>query len=178
MVGLANDIITFLMVRKSDGKTYELKEFRRKRTLTQNAYYWVLVGKIADAIHERKSVVHNTLLRDYGQIEMLDGKAIRMPIPDTDAAEHQALCSDTFHIRPTSQVREGKDKTMYRTYVLLRGSSEYNTAEMKYLLDGCIQEAKQQGIETLTPSELEDMRQHEIQLEKKQRLRHTGSSKT
>ena len=42
--------------------------------------------------------------------------------------------------------------------LMLRGSSDYNTYEMSKLIDGCVQEAKYLGIETLTPEELERMK--------------------
>ena len=65
--------------------------------------------------------------------------------------------SATFHLRPTSSVMEGNNGILYRVWVLMRGSSTYNTAEMRQLLDGLIDEAKQIGIETLPEEELERM---------------------
>lgn len=46
---------------------------------------------------------------------------------------------------------------MYRTYMMLRGSHEYDTREMSQLIDGLISECREVGIETLTPGELERM---------------------
>jgi hypothetical protein len=43
----------------------------------------------------------------------------------------------------------------YRFWV---GSSAYNTEEMTIFVDGVISEAKEMGIETLTPDELAEMR--------------------
>ena len=51
------------------------------------------------------------------------------------------------------------DGKAYRVYLLLRGSHTYNTAEMSSLIDGTVQDAKEQGIETATPDELERMKQ-------------------
>ena len=47
---------------------------------------------------------------------------------------------------------------MYRTYMMLRGSSDYDTREMSELIDGTVSEAKQMGIETLPPHEIERMK--------------------
>lgn len=47
----------------------------------------------------------------------------------------------------------------YRVYLLLRGSHTYNTQEMSRLIDGTIQDAKEQGIETATPDELRRMKE-------------------
>ena len=38
------------------------------------------------------------------------------------------------------------------------GSSTYNTKEMSVLIDGVVSEAKEMGIETLSPAELERMK--------------------
>lgn len=169
MTGKAQDIILWLYAQDRD-KVWDIKEHKEKRSLDSNSYYWVLVTKLADKLHLSKIRVHNMMLRSYGQIELIDDKACYIVIPDTDAAYESALEADTYHIKPTSQVKEGKDGSMYRTYMLLRGSSTYNTHEMSILLDGLIQEAKQQGIETLPPAELERIRVYELQVEKKQSL--------
>ena len=72
-------------------------------------------------------------------------------------AEETALEAESFHIRPTSQVKQGKDGKMYRTYTVLAGSSTYDTKEMSELINGLVSECKEQGIETLTPDELARM---------------------
>ena len=68
-----------------------------------------------------------------------------------------ALEAETFHIRPTSQVKQGKDGKAYRTYTVLAGSSTYDTKEMSELINGLVAECKEQGIETLPPEELARM---------------------
>ena len=50
---------------------------------------------------------------------------------------------------------------------MLRGSHDYNSSEMATLVSGIVQEAKQLGIETLTPAELEQMRYMEQQAEER-----------
>lgn len=45
-----------------------------------------------------------------------------------------------------------KEFTHYKIY---KGSSEYNTLEMSILLDGVVQDAKEQGIQVLSASELD-----------------------
>lgn len=41
----------------------------------------------------------------------------------------------------------------------MRGSHTYNTAEMSKLIDGTVSEAKELGIETMTPDQIEEMKQ-------------------
>ena len=44
-------------------------------------------------------------------------------------------------------------------YVLLEHSRFYDSKEMSVLIDGTVQEAKAQGIDTLTPGEIEELKQ-------------------
>lgn len=178
MTGKAEQIILYLYAQDRD-KVWEVKEHKGKRRLTQNSYYWALCGKVANVLHMSKYRVHNLTLRDYGQDVYIGGELVRTPIPDTEEAEEQTLESQTYHIRPTAQVKEGRDGKMYRTYIVMRGSSDYNTAEMGHLLDGMIAEAQAQGIETIPPHELERIREYErIQEQKKQCLRDNAESAT
>lgn len=160
MIGNALQVIRWLSTQKQD-VLWEIKKHRKGRTLSQNAYYWQLCGQIADALRLPKEQVHNEMLRSYGQVDRIAGQLITVPIPDTDKAEQEVLRSMKYHLMPTSQVRTGAKGQLYRTYVALKGSHELNTEEMGILLDGTIQEAKQLDIETLTPAELEVIRNHE-----------------
>jgi len=137
---------------------WEIKKKSEKRTLTQNSYYWVLLSKVAESLGNSKNVQHNLILRDYGQRVIVDGHTVLTPIPDTDEAAEAVLKAETYHLKPTSQVKEGTDGIMYRTHVLLKGSHELDTREFKYLLDGLIKEAENLGIETLTPAERERLK--------------------
>ena len=136
----------------------EIKKYSKKKSTKANAYYWQLLSKLAEVMGTSKPFMHNRMLRKYGQAEVLDGKTVFLVIPDTDEAENDALEAETFHIKPTSQVKEGKDGVMYRTYTMLRGSSEYNSYEMSKLIDGLVAECKENGIETLPQHELERMK--------------------
>lgn len=157
MIGNALQVIRWLSAQNQTDE-WEIKKYRRKRSLSQNAYYWQLIGQIADALRLPKEQVHNEMLRSYGQCDRIAGKLVTVPIPDTEKAEQEVLRSMKYHLKPTAQVRSGAKGVLYRTYVVLKGSHELNTEEMTVLLDGTIEEAKAVGIETLTPSELEAMR--------------------
>jgi hypothetical protein len=145
-------------VKDVDKLDVKMTKYRKKRSLDANAYYWQLLTKFAQKQDMSIPFAHNYFLRRYGQIEIFDGKAVYVVIPDTDEAEEKIFEADTYHLRPTSQVKEGKDGVMYRTYMMLRGSSDYDTKEMSKLIDGLVTEAKENGIETLPPEELERMK--------------------
>lgn len=134
----------------------DIKQYRPKRSLDANAYYWTLVGKLSKVIDRSSASVHNYMLSHYGVPETIDDRLVYLSLPDTESAQKKAEEAETFHIRPTSQVISGKDGKMYRTYMLIRGSSSYNSEEMARLIEGMIQECREVGIpdyEIMTPDE-------------------------
>ena len=133
-----------------------LKKWRDKRSLTANAYYWVLVSKIADNIKQPQSLVHNLLLRRYGVLDIVEGDSLTVFVPDTEEAENEILLKETYHLRPTSKVIDGK-KGKLRAYRIMLGSSFYDTKQFSTLLDGTISECQSMGIETLPDDEIERM---------------------
>lgn len=158
--------ITFEVIQDISGQIQSLqdkqlritaKQWREKRSLDANAYYWALIAKLSEAMHISKPRAHNLMLRRYGQNLTIDGHGAYIRIPDTEKAEEMALEASEYHIRPTSQVVTGNDGVNYRTYIMLMGSSQYDTAEMSHLIDGLVDECKALGIETLPPDELARM---------------------
>ena len=164
MTGTAQAVVNFLLNQISEGgagKLWEIKEHRSQRTLTQNAYYWVLLTKLADKLEVSKPELHNRMLRDYGQPAIVDRKLVYTYLPDTDEAEAQILAQEKYHLRPTSAIMLNNKGEPLRAYMLLRGSSDYDVDEMSILVDGLVHEAEQHRIEVLTPRELEMMRDNE-----------------
>ena len=143
-------------LEKLKGKklTVEIKQYREKRSLDANAYYWQLLTQLADALNISKPAAHNRMLRQYGQLMIIDEQAVYTVLPDTEEAEKAINAAETYHLKPTSQVKQGKGGKMYRTYMMLRGSSDYDTKEMSLLINGLVEECKEQGIETIPPDEL------------------------
>lgn len=139
-------------------KTVEIiiKEKKHKRSLDANSYYWVLEGKLADALRISKAHLHNILLSRYGQIFTIEGRTAYFEIPETEESQRTMEESTTLHLRPTCELTE-IDGVTYRTYQMLRGSHTYDTTEMAILIDGLVSECKEQGIETATPEEIERM---------------------
>ena len=132
-----------------------VKQYRKKRSLDANAYFHVLVGKIAEVTGNSKPAIKNILLAKYGQYAMDDKGIIYMIIrEDLDVSEREDI-----HLSPTSAIKELDDGKLYRVYRLMRGSHEYDTAEMSKLIDGTVSEAKELGIETITPNQLREMKE-------------------
>lgn len=135
----------------------EIKPYRKRRSLDANGYYWQLLGQLADTLRIPKNELHNRMLRQYGQLMIIDDQAVYTVLPDTEEAEKAIAGAETYHLKPTSQVKKGKGGRMYRTYMMIRGSSDYDTKEMSLLIGGLVEECKEQGIETMTSEELERM---------------------
>ena len=135
----------------------KLSEHKAKRSLDANAYYWLLIGKLSKVLRISTNYCHNVMLRRYGTLALMDETPVYLLIPDTDEAMKKADESETFHIKPTSNVREGNDGKMYRTYMLLKGSHEYDTAEMAALISGLRDECTQVGIPVETPDEIANL---------------------
>lgn len=151
------DTAEALALSQAEDLDVEIRKKRKKRSLDANAYYWKLASEAADALHVSKPYIHNCLLRKYGQIEIIDGQGVYIVLPDTESAQKSVDEAQTYHLKPTSQVKPGRGGIMYRTYMMLKGSSEYDTKEMAHLIDGLVSECREMGIETIPPQELERM---------------------
>lgn len=142
---------TYLNSEFLDGRELDLslKEFIPKRSLNANAYMWALISKIAEAMRISQDEVYHKVLCDYGTYDT-DGGVTQILSIRADAKLTGWLY---IHTKPIKTVDlEGKKFTHY---ALIKGSSDYNTKEMSFLLDGVIYEAKELGIEVMTPEELE-----------------------
>lgn len=165
--GRKNDLIVWLVGQPDDATIYEVKEKKEGRTLTQNAYYWTLLGKIAERLRMSRTECHNRMLREYGKPWLDEDDQITVKYkPDTEEAFEKMMRSDAYHLAQTTKTKTGKDGTVYRRWVLLLPSHLMNTEEMSVLVDGAVEEAKALGIETLPPYKLEEIRRRDEQKER------------
>lgn len=137
--------------------TIKVSKATKKRSLDANSYYWLLLGRLSKALKISNPHCHNLMLRRYGVDEDFDGQVAYWVLPDTEEAERKANEAETYHIRPTSQVQEGKDGVMYRTYILLKGSHDYSREEFTALLEGLIDECRHVGIETKCQEDIDSL---------------------
>lgn len=149
-------------LRNKEKLRIRIVQYRAKRSLDANAYYWTLLTKFAYTIGLSNPEAHNMILCGYGQPEIFDDKAVYVTIPDTEEAEKKVKNATDYHLCPTSQVRRGNDDVIYRTYRLLRGSRTYDTKEMARMIDGLVTCCKEAGIpetEIVTPNEKEILKE-------------------
>jgi hypothetical protein len=124
--------------------TIEAKQFRRKRSLNANAYAWKLITEIADVLRASKDDIYLQMLKRYGQSELI---SVLTHIPIGGYVKYYEQAGES--------TLNGKAFTHYRVY---KGSSEFDTREMAVLIDGIVSEAKELGIPTETPDEIERMK--------------------
>lgn len=127
----------------------EITKYREKRSRDANAYFHVLVNKIAAVQGLSDTEVKRLLVIDYGALERDEaGKKVGAKVPaSVDITQYYpyARCYDTV-------TENGKEYTCYLFY---KRTHTLNTKEMARLIDGAVKEAKALGIETLPPHELE-----------------------
>ena len=135
---------------------FEVKPYREKRSLSANAYYQVLVDKIADKMNLPRDEVHRRMLNDYGTWEYnADGSPKWVILPDNEPLPNDGYYFDTKAKVSVKGTKSGEE--MGHAYIVIRGSHTYNSVEMKRLIDGIVQEAQNLEIETRTPAEIEQM---------------------
>lgn len=139
MIGTPLELIAWLTSQPE--KKYEITEYHEKRSLSANAYAWVLINKIADVLRKSKEEVYFQMLKDYGQSEFV---SVKTNINVKGFFKYYEEWGRGFV--------DGKEFTHYKVF---KGSSEYDSKEMAILIDGIIQEAQNLGIETITPAEKE-----------------------
>ena len=60
-----------------------IKEWRERRSLDANAYYWTLLAKLAEVLKMSRPSLHNFLLRRYGEDEDIEGQTVYLILPDS-----------------------------------------------------------------------------------------------
>ena len=129
----------------------ECKEYRKKRSLDANSYAWLLIGKIADVLRTSKEEIYIKMLTRYGQRE----KQLISIIAEEEALKMIYRAVDNHCCEVGESELNGKT---FKHLAILIGSSQYDSKQMGILIDGIISEAKELDIETMTPSEIAELK--------------------
>lgn len=122
-----------------------------KRSNNANKYFHTLVGKIAEKDVRSKAWTKNLMICRYGQPELLPDESPM--VYKTNAPYEYMMELETLHTIPVKFSEEnGQEIGFYKIY---RGSHTYDSYEMSKLIEGTVAEAKERGIETMAPMELE-----------------------
>jgi hypothetical protein len=148
MIGKPEELVRWLFNQDKE-KVFEIKEHKLKRSLNANAYCWVLMNKIADAIKSTKEEVYREYIKNKGIFRL-----ITMNKEATDTFIRVWQEKGLGWICDTS---ESKYEGMVDV-VAYYGTSSYNTKQMANFIDYVVDEAKNLGIETLPPDEIERLK--------------------
>ena len=153
MTAVVGGDIKTLSQAKIKPEEYELiiRKKTHKRSLDANSYYWLLVNKLARVMGISDDELHRKMLEDYGVFDTKDGEIVTF----TARADIEV----SKFVKYTKVLATGRINGLQAVkYGVLKGSSEMNSKEFSDLLDGLIHECKEQGIETLPPHELEQIK--------------------
>ena len=145
-VPVANELIDFL--NNNTVVQADVKKESKKRSLDSNAYAWVLMSKIAEKQGISKDEVYEQMLQDYPRFYEDEQGCIAITVKkDVDMSK---VGGHWF------RYKESKDGN-FVSYLMIKGSSEYDTKEMSHFIDMIVYEAKEHGIETMTPNQIAEM---------------------
>ena len=140
-----NAVNNLLKIADKNPLEAKIQPLKSKRSTDANSYMWVLCDKIADAIHATKEEVYRKAIREVGVFNDVAITKHALPyLIETWTSRGVGWLVDTFD----SKLDGCKRVRLYT------GSHQYDTKQMSRLIDYIVEEAKELGIETLTPNEL------------------------
>lgn len=122
----------------------EIKGWKETRSKDANAYFHLLVGKIAEALGLGLEEVKKQMVEEYGT------ELCKARVPQD--ADIESI------YKYVKLIGESKGtKQPCNDWIIFKPTHTLDTKEMARLIDGVVHEAKQLGIETRTPNELAEM---------------------
>lgn len=142
--GTKTEISQFLYKLDKDTK-YDIKidKHRNKRSLDANAYSWALQTEIANVLRISKEEVHFDMLKHYGQ------RAYVSLLADVNIADYYTYYEEVGTFR--------QNNNTFKSYLIYKGTHNYDSKEMSIFIDGVVQEARNLGIETLEDREINEL---------------------
>ena len=135
-------------------KVYKAKiePYIKKRSLDANGYLWLILRQMAEKLKTTDKEIYREMIRRVGQVTILPVKdeAIETFVKRWEAN------GDGWQVDVIGACKNTEGYSNLRCYY---GSSVYDTKEFSVLLDEVITEAKELGIDTATPDEIERMKQ-------------------
>ncbi len=126
----------------------EIKNEPRKRSTSANAALWKMLTELAKVLNTSKEQLYEKALKEYG------GVVEYIPVKPDALETTKRRLKGLYRVvvdRGVSNIK-GKDFHVLECYY---GSSQYTKDEFKSLLDGVIQDAKEQGIDFVSAEERE-----------------------
>lgn len=129
----------------------EIKEHRERRSLDANAYAWVLLDKLAEKLAIPKTEIYRQYVREIG------GNSETVCVREKAAGKLIDGWGRNGIGWLTERTTSKLDGCV--NVVLYYGSSTYDSRQMARFIDMIVQDCKENGIETLTPFELDALKE-------------------
>lgn len=128
----------------------KITQWKKKRSLSANAYAWTLLGKLSAALHIPKEDIYRQLIPDVG------GNYTAVTVDLNGLNKLRETWGNNGKGWLVELIGAGaKPGTV--DVALYYGSSVYDTAQMARLIDLIIDECRENGIEYLPPEQLAAM---------------------
>lgn len=127
-----------------------VKKRRKRRSLDANAYMWQLLHKLGEKVQNSPEELYKTFVRNYGKYYIV-------PMREDAIEDFTAMWSLHGLGWFVDDIGECRKTAGYHNLRIFYGSSQYDTKTMSRLIEEVVEECKAQGIETMTPDELNEL---------------------
>ena len=128
----------------------EIKRSSKHRSLSANAFAWVLIDQIAEKTGIPQTEVYRNAIREIGGISDLYGMKMEA---------YPAFCEiwTAGHLGRQVEIIPGSRKPGWINVRAYKGSSDFDSRQMARFIDSLVQDAEQLGIATVPDKEVERM---------------------
>lgn len=150
MIGSPEEISKYLWQLDKD-KKYELKEYKEKRSLNANNYFWKLLVEVCELKNLDPIADYRRRIKELGIF-----RRFMIETENTNTFEimwgnyGKGWFCEEFD---TEYIGDTEFKVIHAYY----GSSSYNTKQMSRLIDGLVQDCIALGIETKPKEEIQSL---------------------
>ncbi len=164
LVGVSNDILTgkINITFSTSDKTItdyideisnidlNLKavKWHKKRSLDSNSYCWHLCTLLANKLGTSKNEIYEKFIQDESIYQEDDNGFIVVSVK---------ACVDMSKIDGHWKYYKDSKDGKFKSYIMLKGSSEFNQEQMNHFLQMIVEECHAHGISTITNEEIRRM---------------------
>lgn len=120
----------------------KVQPYSKRRSLSQNAYMWVLLNELAIKLQLSKEEVYKKYIKDYGVFEII-------PIKNEACERFKRNWTSNGIGWIVEDIGDSKLQG-YTKMMVYYGSSTYNSIEMSRVINAVIDDCQEQGINTMS----------------------------
>lgn len=126
--------------------TVSVKEYKPRRSLSQNSYMWALLNELAIKVDRSKDDIYKTYIKDYGVFQII-------PIKNEAVEMFKSKWNKNGLGWFTDDLGESK-LDGFTKLIAYFGSSTYTSEEMQRLVNAIVDDCKELDINTMTYDEI------------------------